>query len=318
MNIEYQVAAAIVLDFILGDPPRFPHPVKYIGRSAIALEKPMRAFFSNARLAGIITAAVITGGSAILTALLLFAAKQINPYAHDIISIVIIYTTLAARDLQRHAMRVFYALKNGDLPGARLALGMLVGRDTENLDEPQIVRGTVESVAENLVDGVTAPLLFAMMFGPIGAIVYKAISTLDSTFGYKTPRYIKFGWASARIDDLANWLPARLTAPCIVLASAIMRLNAFGAARIVRRDGSKHESPNSGISEAAFAGALGVQLGGLNYYKGKAHYGLLIGDATMTLEHHHIVSASRLMYVSMVLFAIAIFAVRLAFSFCYV
>lgn len=314
MHIEYQVAVAFVLDLVLGDPRWFPHPVKYIARAALVLEKPMRKAISNARWAGIITAFVIIAGTASLVSLFLFAAGQIHPLASDILGALIIYTTIAARDLNEHAKRVLHALQSGVLIKARKALGMMVGRDTENLDEPELVRGTVESVAENLVDGVTAPLMFAIIGGPVGAILYKAINTLDSTFGYRTPRYLMFGWASARIDDLANWVPARLTAPFIVMASAILGKDAAGAARITRRDGSKHDSPNSGISEAAFAGALGVQLGGLNYYDGKAHQGELVGDACASLKPCHIAEANKLMYLSTILFALAAIGIRAAFS----
>ncbi len=314
MHIEYQVAIAFVLDWILGDPRRFPHPVKYIGRTALLLEKPMRQIISNARFAGIMTAFIIIAGTGGLTYLLLIAAGQAHPFVADILGIVIIYTTIAAKDLNEHAMRVFRALKAGDLPEARSALSMMVGRDTAELDEPEIVRGVIESVAENLVDGVTAPLLFAIIGGPAGAILYKAINTLDSTFGYRTPCYLMFGWASARIDDLVNWLPARLTVPCIIVAAVIMGKDAAGALRIARRDGSKHDSPNSGISEAAFAGALYVQLGGLNYYWGKAHQGQLIGDDLITLKSCHITEANRLMYLSTIIFTFVAIGIRAAFS----
>jgi len=314
MRIEYQVVIAFVLDSVLGDPRWFPHPVKYIARAALILEKSTRKIIGNARFAGIMTAIIIIAGTASLASLLLFAAGQIHPLASDILGILIIYTTIAARDLNEHAKRVLRALQSGDLSKARKALGMMVGRDTENLDEPELVRGTVESVAENLVDGVTAPLLFAILGGPVGAITYKAINTLDSTFGYRTPRYLMFGWASARIDDLANWFPARLTAPCIVIASAIMGKDAAGAARIARRDGAKHDSPNSGISEAAFAGALGVRLGGLNYYGGEAHQGQFIGDNRIPLKACHINEANKLMYLSTILLGLTAIGVRVVMS----
>jgi len=314
MRVEYQVIIAFVLDSVLGDPRWFPHPVRYIGRVALVLEKSTRKIIGNARFAGIMTAIIIIAGSAGLTSFLIFAAGQIHPLASDILGILIIYTTIAARDLNEHAKRVFRALQSGELSEARKALSMMVGRDTEILDEPELVRGAVESVAENLVDGVTAPLLFAILGGPAGAIAYKAINTLDSTFGYRTPRYLMFGWASARIDDLANWFPARLTTPCIVMASAIMGKDAAGAARIARRDGSKHDSPNSGISEAAFAGALGIRLGGLNYYGGNAHQGQFIGDNRIPLKACHINEANKLMYLSTILFALTGICVRIVIS----
>jgi adenosylcobinamide-phosphate synthase len=310
MHVAYQVAAAMALDFIAGDPRWLPHPVKIIGRLACGLEGPMRGIFQNARIAGIAAASITILGSAGAAMLLLFAARKISPLAADALGVLIIYTTIAARDLERHSRRVYRALAAGALDEARGAAGMMVGRDTACLDEKQVVRATVESVAENLVDGVTAPLFFAIAGGPVAAIAYKAINTLDSTFGYRTPRYLLFGWASARIDDIANWLPARLTAPCIAVASFMLGQNGRRAAAVAIRDHGLHDSPNAGIPEAAFAGALEVQLGGLNYYHGIAEPKPLFGDDIHALERRHIIIANRLMYVSAILFAACCLGVR--------
>ena len=182
---------------------------------------------------------------------------------------------------------------------------MLVGRDTDRLDERGVSRAAVESVAENLVDGVTAPIFFAALGGPVAVMMYKAVSTLDSTFGYKTERYLFFGWASARLDDVANYLPARITVPFIALAAAISGFRPIGALRICLRDGWKHPSPNSGLAEAAVAGALGVQLGGLNYYDGEPEDGALMGDPVRPLNRKIILSANILVFITAALFLTA-------------
>ena len=179
---------------------------------------------------------------------------------------------------------------------------MFVGRDTERLDEPGIVRAAVESVAESTVDGVTAPLFWAIVAGPVGAVVYRAVNTLDSIFGHRDDRYGQFGWASARIDDLANFLPARLTAPLVSLAALLLRQRAGQSLRILLRDGRKHSSPNSGLAEAAVAGALGVQLGGVSYYGGEPLERPTLGDPLTPLSAAQIRAANGLMFATAGLF----------------
>jgi adenosylcobinamide-phosphate synthase len=192
---------------------------------------------------------------------------------------------------------VFRALEAGDLPLARRDLSQIVGRETSRLDEPEVVRATVETVAENTVDGVVAPLVFALCGGAPAAIAYKAINTLDSMVGHLDQRYRKFGWASARLDDAANYVPARLARFLFPLASWICGFDAAGCWKIAWRDGHKSPSPNAGISEAAVAGALGVRLGGVNYYDGAAVSRPHLGDPLRALARRHIPAAIRLMYV---------------------
>jgi adenosylcobinamide-phosphate synthase len=193
---------------------------------------------------------------------------------------------------------------------AQQKVSFLVGRDTDRLDEAGIIRATVESVAENTVDGVTAPLFFAVLGGPLGAILYKAVSTLDSTFGYKNDRYYDFGWASARLDDLANYIPARLTAVIIPIAALILMQKPISAARIALRDGEKHASPNSGWSEAAFAGALGIQLGGPVTRAGKPSLLPFIGEPIRPLARKDIISASLLMMSTAIISAVVLIGAR--------
>ena len=237
---------------------------------------------------------VLTTG---LTWLVCAVATKIHPLFGDLVSIILLYTCFAMHDLRYHALQVFRPLVAGDIALARQRIAMLVGRDTATLDESEITRATVESVAENTVDGVTAPLLFAFIAGPAGAMFYKAVNTLDSTFGYKNERYLEFGWAAARFDDLINFLPARLTGILVPLAAYLINLNGAGAWQMFKRDRHNHPSPNGGQTEAAFAGALGVQLGGTNYYAGQVSHRPQMGDAEHCLMAIHIEQAVRLMVV---------------------
>jgi adenosylcobinamide-phosphate synthase len=295
MRLEYQIFAAFVLDLLLGDPRWLPHPAKLIGRFAAALEAPLRRSISNARTAGVIAVAIVLSITGSVAFGLIHCAAVLHPMAGDIASILLLYTAFATRDLAQHANAVYRSLTRDNLAEARQRVSMIVGRDTAKLDEREVVRATVESIAESLVDGVTAPLFFAVLGGPVGAMLYKAVNTLDSTFGYKNERYIQFGWASARLDDVANFLPARLTAPLVAVAAALLGHNAIRALRTWLRDGGKHASPNAGLSEAAVAGALGVQLGGTNYYGGEPSEHPRMGDPTRPLERHDIPRANALM-----------------------
>jgi adenosylcobinamide-phosphate synthase len=309
VNFEYKLLAALALDFAIGDPRWFPHPVRAIGRFAASLETPTRRVLP-ARAAGIVTVLATVGATMAATWGWLWAAALTHPIAGEVAEVLVLWTTLAARDLASHAFDVGRALSAGDLPSARLCLSKIVGRDTERLDEAEIVRGTVESVAENTMDGVTAPLLYACLFGPVGAMAYKAISTLDSTFGYRNPRYLYFGWASARLDDLAGFVPARLTAPVIAVAAALLGLRPIHCLRIFVRDGRKHPSPNSGLAEAAMAGAMGIQLGGLNYYFGQPSPKPTLGEPLVPLTKKHISQTIKLMFFTTALAAIAFLVVR--------
>ena len=311
MRLEYQIIAAFGMDLLFGDPRWLPHPVKAIARLAMALEPPLRRIIPNPRAAGVLTELVVLAATAGVAFGLVAGAHRVHPLLADAVAILLLYTCLAGRDLARHSGRVYQALAAGDLPAARVQVAMLVGRDTDTLDEPGVVRAAVESVAENLVDGVSAPLFFAMIGGPVGAMLYKAVNTLDSTFGYKNERYLRFGWAAARLDDVANYLPARLTVPFMVLAAAILRLRPCQAWRLCRRDGRKHPSPNSGLAEACVAGALGVELGGINSYFGVPSERPRMGEPLRPLVPADILRVNRLKLTTAVLFLAAIAAIRL-------
>jgi adenosylcobinamide-phosphate synthase len=296
MRLEYQIAIALLLDLAFGDPRWMPHPVRIIGRLIAALEEPARRAIPDVRLAGSLTALAVILTAALTTGSMIWVAGWLHPRLGDAVSILLLYTTLAARDLANHSNGVYRALARFDLAEARRLVSWMVGRDTERLTEPEVVRAAVESVAENTVDGIIAPLFFAALGGPIAAMAYKAASTLDSMIGYRNERYIDFGRTAAEIDDGANWLPARLAVPIITAAAALTGQQASAAWRIARRDGRKHMSPNAGIAEAAFAGALGIRLGGVMQRRGRPVTLPEIGDPVVTLARGQILAANRMMY----------------------
>lgn len=268
MGLEYQIVIALALDLLIGDPRWFPHPVRLIGAIATRLEGPARRSIANTRVAGVCVTAVVV----VLTAGCAWAIVAVFTLAHpvlgDLVSIGLIYFGLAARDMVQHSSDVYASLTAGSIEDARRKVGMICGRDTDGLEEASVAKAAVESVAENMVDGVTAPLFYAAIAGPPGIMAYKAVNTLDSTFGYKNERWLEFGWASARLDDLANFIPSRLTAILVPVAARVLVERAWDSLRIFLRDGGKHPSPNAGQTEAAVACALGLQLGGLSYYGG--------------------------------------------------
>ncbi|MDY0184381.1 MAG: adenosylcobinamide-phosphate synthase CbiB [Desulfuromonadaceae bacterium] len=318
MPLWIQLLIALVLDALCGDPPRWPHPVQAIGRAALALEALLRRRLPDESRkesrAGLIATIFIVTATALITAGLVYAAAAMHPRLGDLISIVLLYTTLATRSLTDHARAVQQPLQRGDLITARAQLARLVGRDTDHLDESAISRAAVESVAENSVDGVTAPLLFALLGGPVGAMTYKAINTLDSTFGYKTERYLHFGRAAARLDDAATFIPARLTALLTFPAALLAGFDAHHSWRIFRRDRHNHPSPNGGQIEAAVAGALHIRLGGENRYFGEPTFRPYMGDVDDNpITAHHIGAALRLMWLTTTLMALLGLVGRWAF-----
>ena len=298
MRLEYQILIAVLLDLAFGDPRWFPHPVRLIGRLISALEGPARRAIPDARIAGAVTALTVIVIAVVATASLIGIARGVHPLLGDAAGIIVLYTTIAARDLARHSLDVYRALARFDLADARRLVSWMVGRDTERLTETEVVRAAVESVAENSVDGIIAPLFFAALGGPVGAMAYKAINTLDSMIGYTNERYIAFGRTAARIDDGANFVPARLAAPILAAAAAILGLRASAAWRIARRDGRKNLSPNAGIPEAAVAGALGIRLGGSMERRGRPVNQPEIGDPLEPLVRGHILAANRLMFLA--------------------
>ncbi|MBQ3076934.1 MAG: cobalamin biosynthesis protein CobD [Clostridia bacterium] len=299
MSTLAAILAGWVLDCLLGDPAGRWHPVCLMGNAISFLEKQLRRRVPDRPApllaAGGLLAALLlllTGG---LTAALLWLARRVSPLLHFAVSALLAWQILAARCLRDEAMKVHRALQSGDIEAARRQVSMLVGRDTESLDAAGITRAAVETVAENASDGVIAPLFWMMLAGPTGGMLYKAINTMDSMLGYKNDRYLWFGRLPARLDDVANWLPARLTALLMILAAPLCGLDGRGALRIWRRDRANHASPNSAHSEAACAGALGVRLAGPASYFGVVKDKPWIGDPVREIETEDIPRACRLM-----------------------
>lgn len=298
MAAWWVLPAAYALDRLLGDPRWLPHPVIGMGKAIAAVEALLRRLCRprHYRAAGLLLPLTVVGGSFALTWAVLYLLAQVSPWLSAAAEAIVIWTTIASKGLRDAGMEVCAQLRKGDLPAARRSLGMIVGRDTGHLDEPEIARGAVETVAENIVDAIVSPLFFALLGGAPLAIAYRAVNTLDSMVGYKNDKYIDLGWASARLDDVANYVPARITALLLFLGAWMMRLDVKEAVRAVRRDAPKHPSPNSGYPEAAVAGSLGIQLGGENSYHGVVSFRAHMGEKTRELHGEDIPHAIGLMF----------------------
>jgi adenosylcobinamide-phosphate synthase len=262
--------AALGMDVLVGDPRFLPHPVRWMGRAIEFCEPRFRKLLRNEFLAGALFAAFLITGCWGLTALAMLLAHRVDPVLGSGLEILLIFFCLSARSLTGEALKILRLLKQGRVDAARCQLSMIVGRDVERYQTDDISRATVETVAENFVDGVLSPLFFAVLGGAPLAMAYKMVNTLDSMVGYNNPRYRLFGRTAARIDDMANFIPARLSI-LIIAAAAGLLSGSETAGRTLRtawREGARHSSPNAGYPEAAFAGALAVKLNGPNYYGG--------------------------------------------------
>ncbi|OAB48334.1 adenosylcobinamide-phosphate synthase CbiB [Paenibacillus antarcticus] len=303
----FMLWAAYLLDLIIGDPRSLPHPVIGMGNGIKRLEKVIRKYISHPvklKRAGILLPIIIVGGSFLITWIVLRGLYLIHPWLAAGVEVFLIATTIATKGLKDAGMEVYGHLHRGDLSAARRSLGMIVGRDTAHLDEPEIVRGTVETVAENIVDAIVSPLFFALIGGAPLAVAYRAVNTLDSMVGYKNDKYINLGWASARLDDIANYIPARITALLLVASSWIMRLDYKKSYRTIRHDARLHPSPNSGFPESAVAGALGIRLGGENVYHGVVSFRAYMGELSRPMTKGDIQSTVRLMLMASLLFLV--------------
>ena len=310
MGVELPLA--YLLDVTLGDPPGWPHPVRWLGRLIAFLEAPLRRTFTDPRLAGLVLTGVclIAAGGTAWGAVWL--AWHLHPLLGTLATVLLIYWAISIKDLADHARAVQQPLSQGNLAGARQALAKIVGRETSQLSEAGVIRATVETIAENTVDGVLSPLFYAAVGGPPLVWAFKAVSTLDSMVGYKSEPYRQFGWAGARLDDLLNWLPARLSGGFFTLAAWLMGLDWRQTWAIFRRDGRRHASPNAGWPEAAISGALGVRLGGPNVYHGEVVNKPWLGDGWREPETADILAAIRLLYIVSALAVIFLFFLALA------
>jgi adenosylcobinamide-phosphate synthase len=286
------IFAALALDALAGDPPWLPHPVVLIGRAISWSEHRLRSgeprmdLLNGLELAVCVTA--LAAGAVWVTIAFCGLASH---WLSSLAAVLVAWTTLSMRGLDDAAKTVELSLRRGDEPAARSAMPALAGRDPDKLDRAGMICATVESIAENLSDGIIAPLLFLFAGGPVAGMAYKAINTLDSMIGYRDERYLYFGRAAARIDDVANYIPARLSAVCIAAASTLTTGRLRPALRTCLADARKHLSPNAGFPESAMAGALGVQLGGDAIYGGEVEHRAVLGIAERGLTVEDIAAA---------------------------
>ena len=302
--------SGFILDSVIGDPYNIPHPIRLIGRLIAGLEKAVRRRFKNLRLGGALLALTVIAVSTALPLALLFVCYRVNIVLGAVAESVLCCYMLAARCLCRESMKVCRAAESGDIEEARRAVSMIVGRDTAVLDRDGIIRAAVETVAENTSDGVTAPLFYMGLGGAVGAFFYKSVNTMDSMIGYKNEKYADIGWFAAKLDDVLNFIPSRLTALLMAAAAPVLGLDGRGALRIWRRDRRKHASPNSAQTESACAGALHVRLAGDAWYFGKLHKKPYIGDDDRPIESGDIRRANRLMYGASVMMLVIAAALR--------
>ncbi len=309
------IPTALILDFMLGDPHWLPHPVRWMGRGISKYETYVRAKGYSLKISGIILAFGLPAGVWSLTFKTLYAIDIFNESLRWVIEVWLVYQCISVRGLYDETQKVFQALHSGEIEQARQHVSEIIGRDTDHLNESEISRAAVETIAEGTVDGVFSPLFYAAIGGAPLALAYKAISTLDSMVGYKNKQYADFGWASAKLDDLANWIPARLAVLMVPIAAAIAGLNVRESWRVGLRDRLKHPSPNAAHAEAAFAGAMDVRLGGSNFYQGVEKRKPVLNSEGVIATQAHIRQSWRLLFLSSLLIVNCIFGAQLSSSF---
>ncbi|MBQ3444313.1 MAG: cobalamin biosynthesis protein CobD [Selenomonadaceae bacterium] len=305
---------AFLIDALIGDPRSRLHPVVLIGNLISVLEKLLRRDLDSP------TNKIIKGGIlvSVVVAVALLVGLGVEALLQDVPSLaaqifiqaLVLSFMISPRSLSDAGREIYYLLEREDLTRARQKVGWIVGRDTQNLNEAEVTRATVETVAENTVDGIISPLFYFAIGGLPLAIAYRAINTMDSMLGYKNDKYLYFGRVAARLDDVANFIPARLTGLLFICAAVVLSLDYKNALKMMRRDARKHPSPNGGWAEATVAGALRIRLGGMNYYFGKPHFRAYMGEPEENLEAVHILGAIRMMYTATILFLMIACAIR--------
>lgn len=308
------IACGFFLDLLLGDPVWLPHPVVLMGKAIVGLERVFRRIFpatpAGLRLGGTLLAVLLPVGTLAITWSIVLGASYLHPALGFGVQVLWCWQALAVKGLAQESRRVYTALTTDSLSAARKAVSRIVGRDTEALTSEGVTRAAVETVAENFADGVLAPLFYMTIGGAPLALAYKAVNTMDSMIGYKNERYLQFGRAAAKLDDGANYLPARLAALLWIAAASLVGQDAKGAFRIWRRDRRNHPSPNSAQTESACAGALGIQLAGPAWYFGTLHEKPTIGDGCRPVEPEDILRANRALYAASILALLLCLGVR--------
>ncbi len=318
MQLTIAIICGFILDLIIGDPQWFPHPVRFFGWLIENGEKTVRRIFPKSAKGeywgGVVLVIVLAYLCLALVLILLTLAASWHAYALFAVQMLLSYFFIATKNLQVESMYVYRELEKKDLPQARYYLSRIVGRDTKDLSEEQIAKAAVETIAENAADGVIAPLFFLVLGGLPWCVLYKMVNTLDSMIGYKNKKYFYFGRFAALLDDAMNYLPARLSAGFMLLATALLGMDAKVAGKVYMRDKKQHASPNSGQTEAVMAGALDITLGGNNYYGGKLVEKPTLGNGKRIVEKKDIIRANRLMLVAAVLFLLVGVLVRVVFK----
>lgn len=291
-----------IIDLFLGDPYSLPHPVRLIGTTISKLENAVRKQFAdNLKVGGIILSIIVLTASTAVPFAILILFYKINFWLGIAAESAMCYYLIAPKCLQSESLKVYRAINENDVEKARKAISMIVGRDTDRLDKAGIIKAAVETVAENTSDGVTAPLMYITAGGAALGFFYKAANTMDSMIGYQNEKYADLGKFAAKLDDVLNFIPSRLTALVMIFSAYLLKFNGKNALKIWRRDRRKHASPNSAQTESVCAGALGIQLAGDAYYFGVLHKKDFIGDSVRPVENEDIRRANRLMYCTSVI-----------------
>ena len=313
-GLALSLTLAFLLDMLLGDPLWLPHPVRWMGKAIDIAEPKFRLLPISTRVAGGLMAILLIGFAWAVSSVVINGAFFLHTGLGMTVQTILLYTCLSARGLSDAARSVHDALGEAGLEQGRKAVSMIVGREVDQLDQEGVSRAAVETLAENLVDGFVSPLFYFVIGGAPLAVAFKMVNTLDSMIGYKNERYIQFGRCAARVDDVANYLPARLSVPFIALASRWLNERGKQALQTAFRDGRLHASPNAGHPEAGFSGALGLWLGGPNTYHSKRVQKPVIGEGFAATKPFHILQACRLMLATSVLVFIAAAAALLLFN----
>lgn len=299
------IVAGFILDLIFGDPHWLPHPICLIGNLIGFLEKNLRRLLAPGKtallLGGALMVVIVLSLSFAVPYAVLMLAEQVNPWLCFALETIMFYQIFATKCLRDESMKVYTALHNNDLEDARVKLSWIVGRDTKELTAEEVTKGAVETVAENTADGIIAPMFYMFIGGAPLAFLYKGINTMDSMVGYKNDKFLYFGRCAAKLDDVANFIPARITGILMILASYFLNMNAAGAWKIFWRDRYNHLSPNSAMTESVTAGALNIQLGGDHYYFGKLVHKDTIGDNIRPVVAEDIVAVNNLLYMTAVI-----------------
>lgn len=318
--IVFVIISAIILDWILGDPINWPHPIVYMGKLISFFEKTSRKYFpNNLKICGFVLAFLSLIIVAFISETILILSKNIHYYIFIAVCIYMTYTTLAAKCLNDEVLKIYESLKNDNIQLTRIKIGYLVGRDTSSLDTDEIIRASIETAAENIIDGVLAPIFYFFIgsiwgHGVTFALMYKLINTIDSMIGYKNDKYGDIGYCGAKLDDIVNYIPARIGSISIILSAIFKKYQIIRGFKIMIRDHKNHKSPNCGYPEAAVAGLLDIQLGGTNIYFGEVVYKPTLGDKIEKLELNHIKKTCVLIKLSEIVFTVIIISLGVIIS----